>query len=157
MSRVFGVAVLTLSLALSLLAQSPGTQASKKPEVSSASAAKIIESKIRQLWQDFKERKKDAYAAGLTDDNTAVWADGKGIRDKAAAVKDMDSFALDSYSLSNFKITPLGTNAAMATYGAKVVGAVDGQKLNLNLAVTEVWVKRGGHWKELRYHESEIK
>jgi hypothetical protein len=157
MSRVFCVTVLTLSLALSLRAQSPSMQASKKPGASSASAAKIIESKIRQLWQDFKEKNKNTYAAGLTDDNTAVWADGKGIRDKATAVKDLDNFALDSYSLSDFKITPLGTDAAMATYGAKVVGAADGQKLNLNLAVTEVWVKRGGHWRELRYHESEIK
>jgi hypothetical protein len=34
---------------------------------------------------------------------------------------------------------------------------MDGQKMDVTLAVTEVWVKRGGDWKSLRYHESAIK
>lgn len=40
----------------------------------------------------------------LTNDNTQVWADGKGVRDKHTAIRDLDDWTLNSYSLSNFKV-----------------------------------------------------
>jgi hypothetical protein len=64
---------------------------------------------------------------------------------------------LNSYTLSNIKITPLSPASALATYRVKVDGALNGQPFNTNLDVTQVFVKRGGDWKELRYHESESK
>jgi hypothetical protein len=142
-----------LSFSLPLLAQAPKQHAPAK----APGAAAGIEAKIRQAWQDFKAKNKTGFGAVLADDSTQIWADNKPSRDKASTLKDMDIFTIDTFTLSNVKVTPLGTDAALATYQAKVVGAMDGQKLDVTLAVTEVWVKRGGDWKYLRYHESEIK
>jgi hypothetical protein len=123
----------------------------------SPSVEKTIEANIRQRWHDLKDKKKDAFAAVLSDDNTQVWADGRGARDKATAVRNLDDWTLNSYSLSNFKVTLLGPNAVVATYRAKPQGTAGGQEFNMTLDVTEVWVKRGAEWKELRFHETEVK
>jgi len=56
----------------------------------SPSVGKTIEAKIRQRWHDLKHNRKDAFAAVLSDDNTQVWADGRGARDKATAVRNLD-------------------------------------------------------------------
>ena len=157
MNRFFSVLALALSLVLSVGAQAPKAQPKKTgASTSSASVAKTLEAKIRQEWQDFKDKKKDAFAAVLADEDTEVWVDGK-VRDKATTVKDVDSITLNNYALSNIKITPLSPAAAFATYQVKADGTLNGQQFNATLEVTQVFAKRGGDWKELRYHESEIK
>ncbi|HZQ90846.1 MAG TPA: nuclear transport factor 2 family protein [Terriglobales bacterium] len=152
------VAIAVAALALSALAQEAKQPEGKpgKPAAASASAASAVEAKIRQSWEDFKAKKKDAYGATLTDDHTAIWIDGKA-RDKQAALRGVDEFTLTSYKIAGMKVTPLGASAAQATYSNQVAGAAGGQNFSANLGVTEVWVKRGGEWKCLRYHESELK
>ena len=83
MNRFFSVLALALSLALSVGAQAPQAQPKKTgAATSSASVAKTLEAKIRQEWQDFKDKKKEAFAAVLAEEDTQVWVDGK-VRDKA--------------------------------------------------------------------------
>jgi hypothetical protein len=155
MNRV--VCAIALALLLALSGGAHAAQAKKAgAATSSASATKTLEAKIHQEWQDFKDKKKEAFAAVLADEDTEVWVDGK-VRDKATTVKDVDSMTLNSYTLSNIKITPLSPASALATYRVKVDGTLNGQPFNTNLDVTQVFVKRGGDWKELRYHESESK
>ena len=150
--------VIALALSLALVVGVPAPQAQPKKAgaaTASASVSKTLEAKIRQLWQDFKDHKKEAFAAVLADDATEFWVDGK-LRDKATAVKDVDSVMLNNYALSNIKITSLGPEAALATYRVKADGTMNGQPFDATLEATHVFVKRGGTWKELRYHESVI-
>jgi hypothetical protein len=153
MKKAVVTLAIVLSLSLPVLAQAPKQNAPAKAPAATAA----VEAKIRQEWQDFKAKNKTGLGAALADDTTQIWADNKPARDKATALKDMDAFTIDTFTLSNVKVTPLGAGAALATYQAKVVGAMGGQKMDVTLAVTEVWVKRGSDWKDLRYHESEIK
>ncbi len=118
----------------------------------------VIETKIREAWQDFKEKKAEAYAALLDNDFTEVEIDGKGPRDKKASVSEVKAGTLNSYSLMNLKVTMLASNVALATYTANTDGTMpDGKKVHGTVAVTEVWVRRAGGWKNLRYHESELR
>ncbi len=157
MNRLLCVIALALSLALFVGMPAPQAQP-KKTGASKASdaVAKTLEAKIRQLWQDFKDHKKEAFAAVLADDATEFWVDGK-LRDKATSVKDVESVMLNTYALSNLTITPLGPEAALATYRVKADGTLNGQPFDATLEATHIFVKRGGTWKELRYHESVIK
>src|SRR5262249_42393130 len=153
---VCGIA-LALSLALCVGVAAPEAQPKNAgASTASGSVAKTLEAKIRQLWQDFKDHKKEAFAAVLADDATEFWVDGK-LRDKATAVKDVESVMLNTYALSNITKTPLGPAAALATDQEKADGTLNGQPFDATLEVTHVFVKRGGTWKELRYHESVIK
>jgi hypothetical protein len=153
MKRSFAIAITVALLALTALAQDKTKTAPK----GDAGASAQVEKLIRQAWQDFKDKKKDAYAAILADDFMAVEADGKGPRDKKTAVNEVDAFSLSNYSLTDMKVTPLGSTAAMATYKAKVNGTAGKQPMNENLTITEVWRNSGGQWKCLRYQETELK
>ena len=117
-----------------------------------------VEGKTREAWQDFKQKKEDVYSALLDDDFTAVEIDGKEPHDKKASVSEVKAGTLDPYSLSDFRITPLGADSALATYTANTDGTMpDGKQVHSTVAVTEIWVRRAGNWKALRYHESEVK
>ncbi len=162
MKRMAVVMAAVLLFALTAVAQAPKKQAARAAPAAAAAAKPEggavagLQTKIQQAWQDFKDKKKDAYAAVLDDKFMAVEADGKGARDKKAAVAEVDSIMLHSYELSDFKITSLG-GAALATYRAKVDGMVGGQSMKANLAIIEVWAKRGADWKCLHYQETEVK
>ena len=118
----------------------------------------VVENKIREAWQDFKEKKEGAYANLLADDFTTVEIDGEGPHEKQASVREVAAGTLRSYSLKGLKVTALCANVAMATYLADTDGTLpNGKVIHGTVAVTEVWVRRANEWKNLRYHESELK
>ncbi len=125
---------------------------SDRQEAAIADSPAGVESAIRRGWAAFRNKNKAEYAA---DDATEVWTDGKGTHDKAAVLREMDNVNLKNYSLSDFKVTQLGPDATLVTYRAKVEGTNGERSFNSDMDVTEVRVKRGGHWQELRYQESE--
>ncbi len=123
-----------------------------------SSAPAIVENKIREAWQDFKEKNEGAYANLLADDFTAVEIDGEGPHEKQASVSEVGAGTLRSYSLKDLKVTALCANVALATYLAETDGTLpNGKVIHGTVAVTEVWVRRANEWKNLRYHESELK
>jgi Domain of unknown function (DUF4440) len=107
-------------------------KANQNAGVSSGSPVRsVVESKIREAWQDFKEKKEDEYAALLDDDFTCVEIDGKGPHDKKANVSEVKAGTLNSYSLRDFKVVALGANSALATYTANTDGTMpDGKKVH---------------------------
>ena len=150
------MAALASFLALTALSQQKTGQGAEA--ASSSPVSPVVESKIREAWQDFKEKKADAYAALLDDDFTAVEIDGKGPHDKKASVAEVTAGTLNSYSLKDLKVIPLGPNAALATYTVNADGIMpDGKIVHSTIAATDVWVRRAGNWKNLRYHESELR
>jgi ketosteroid isomerase-like protein len=94
----------------------------------------------------------------LADDFTAVEIDGEGPHEKQASVSEVGAGTLRSYSLKDLKVTALCANVALATYLAETDGTLpNGKVTHGTVAVTEVWVRRANEWKNLRYHESELK
>jgi ketosteroid isomerase-like protein len=131
-------------------------QAGTSADVSSVSV--VVEKRIQEAWQDFKAKKEDAYANLLADDFTAVEIDGEGPHEKQASVREVGAGTLRSYSLKDLKVTALCANVALATYLAETDGTLpNGKVIHGTVAVTEVWVRRANEWKNLRYHESELK
>lgn len=137
----------------------PQQKTNQAADAASASAMRsAVEQKVREAWQDFKDKKTDAYAALLADDFTAIEIDGKGPHGKRASVSEVAAGTLNSYTLNDLKVIPLGTNAALATYTAKVEGTMpDGKQVRSTVAATDVWVRQASEWKNLRYHESELR
>jgi ketosteroid isomerase-like protein len=149
MKRTFGILAIVLVLTLTAYA---GQAPKQSPSVASS-----LENKIRQAWQDWKDKKKDAFAAILTDEVVEVEADGKGPRGKQATLADLQNINIQKFALSDFKFTPLGDTAALETYKAVVDLTTEGKQMHFTLAVAEVWVKRGTDWKLLHYQETEMK
>jgi hypothetical protein len=136
------------------------TTASARPPKQTPQAgppAKALEAKIRKAWEDFKTKNKDAFAAILADGFTEAEEDGTGFRDAKTEVAEIDQFDLDKYTLTDFKVRPIGSDGALVTYMAEYSGKAAGQPVSEKDALGEVWVRHGNDWKLLHVQETKVK
>ena len=141
-------AFLVLLFAGIAAAQTPAA----KPADSNATLSKLE----TQGWELFKNKDKK-WGSLCAPEYTGVFADGS-VNNLSQALQAMSSFTINHYSLSDIKVVPLGPNAAVVNYTAAVnITSSGGKPQDEKLAVTSVWVKRGGQWKNIRYHESPAK
>ena len=116
----------------------------------------MFESKIKVEWEALKNKDKKAYAELLADDYQGVEVDGRGERTKIQAVNELADENVFNYTLWGFKLIPLGPDAALVSTKHHAVPAQVGGKVLTGLH-QELWVKRGGQWKELHYQETHVK
>ncbi len=128
-----------------------------KPMTAAKPSASALEANVRKSWEQFKTKDKVGFAAGLALGYHAVEDDGEGSRDAKAEVAEIDDFALSQYTLTKFHVTSLGAGSALVTYTAEYSGTADGQPVHDKIAVGEIWVKRGGDWKELYSQDTKVK
>jgi len=104
-------------------AQEQKKSAPAKPaSENNASVATVLEAKIRKAWEDYKNRKKEAFAAILADGFAEVTNDADGVIGKDIELAEMDSFSLSHYQLRDFKLKPVGNAGAVMIYTAEYSG-----------------------------------
>lgn len=160
--RTWGVtALLALLLTCPAYAQQPAPKPAEPSQSSTgpvqAKLKELLESKVRAEWEAFKNRDKKAYSALLADDFIAVEADGEGARNKIHAVNEVDSGIVRNYSLFGFDVIPLGPNAAIVTYENTIEFFPKAQVRHLRVWISELWLKRDGHWQARYYQETRVK
>jgi len=145
------------------LAQQPATTAPRgEGQPSSTTSADsglkdAFQSQIKAEWEALKNKNKTAYAELLDDDYQGVEADGKGERNKMQALNELAESNVFNYTLWGFKLTPLGSDSAFVVYEVTMQFPPRSQIRYSRVYVTELWVKRGGQWKELHYQETHVK
>jgi hypothetical protein len=117
----------------------------------------MFEAKIKAEWDALKNKDKNAYAELLADDYQGVEVDGKGERNKIQAVNELAETNVFTYTLWGFKLIPLGPDAASVIYESTMQFPPRSQVRLSRVYITELWVKRGGQWKELHYQETHVK
>ncbi len=117
----------------------------------------VLESKIRAAWAAFQKKDRKSYADFLADDFVAVETDNEGARDKWHVLREVESSMVQDYTLSVFKVTPLGSDAAFVTYEALIHFPAKSAVRFERVYIGEAWVKRDGQWKELHYQETRVK
>jgi Domain of unknown function (DUF4440) len=148
----------SLALAQQPAAPSPAHEGQPSSSVSADSGMKdMFESKIKAEWEALKNKDKNAYAELLADDYQGVEVDGKGERDKLQALNELAESNVFNYTLWGYKFTPLGSDAAFVIYEVTMQFPPRSQIRLSRVYVTELWVKRGGEWKELHYQETHVK
>src|SRR5882724_2586651 len=125
------------------------------PNCAESPEGKMLQTKIEQAWMDWVRKERKGVDQILADDAIEIWADGSGPHDKKATLDGMESMNIEMYVLSDFKFVPLGDGAELARYRAAV--QFHGSPEKYNLAVSEVWQKRGAEWKLVHYQETEVK
>jgi hypothetical protein len=155
MSKIFTSVACLLILASASAQQKKSATAKTKSE--STSLAAVLEPKVRKTWEDFKNRKKEEFAASLADGFSQVTDGADGIFGKDAELSEMDHFTLAHYDVKDFKVRPLGSTAALATYTAEYSGTYDKTPVNMKTVYGEVWIKSGNEWKQLWVQETKIK
>ena len=97
----------------------------------------------RLVWEAFKSRHYDAFAALLTPDFIEVEQDA--VYDKAGAVKGVAMFDASKAELSEWKTVKLDNDAALDSYLVKIPGAPRERH-------STIWINRDGKWLAL-FHQ----
>ena len=140
------------------VAQQPATknQAVEAPAAES-NLKDFFQAKIKAEWEALKNKDKNAYGALLADDYQGVEVDGRGERNKMQAINEVVEGNVHDYTLWGFKLIPLGPDAAYLIYESTIQFPPRSSLRYSRVYITELWVKRGGEWKELHYQETHVK
>ena len=117
----------------------------------------LFETKVKQEWEALKNRDKQAYGDLLADDYEGVEVDGRGERNKLQSINEMAELNVSNYTLWGFKVTPLSPDAVFVIYEVTMQFPPRSQVRYSRVYIGELWVKRGGHWRELHYQETHVK
>lgn len=147
-------------IALPLIAQTSkpvNTVSSTVNPPAAPDVKELLESKVKAEWEAFKRHDKKAYSDLLADDFLAIEDDGQGTRNKYAAASEVDSSAVNDFSLFALKVMPLAPDAAFVTYEVTQQFLLKSQMRLKRVFVSELWVKRGGEWKARHYQETPVR
>jgi hypothetical protein len=168
-SRTFttsGIACACLILMMTVCASGQSSQASPSPSPNADAKAPakppspmeaILEANVKAEWEAFKNKDKTAYSNLLADDFAAVEDDNQGMRTKAAAAGEVDRSVVDKYYLFALHVVPIDANAALVTYELTMQFPAKAAVRFKRVLVSELWLKREGHWKMRYYQETHVR
>lgn len=117
----------------------------------------VLEAKVREAWANFKHKNKAGAATDLADGFRELEEDNGGFGDRKAEPAMVDAFELRPHALKDFRVTPIGKDAALVNYLGHYQGKADGQPVNSNTGYGEVWIRQGTTWKLLYVQETNLK
>jgi ketosteroid isomerase-like protein len=138
-----------ISAAMALQTPNQSTTEEGKP-LGTADLTQTISPLIHRIWDAYRKGDAAAHSALLADDYTAVHPDGS-VHLRKPTAQEIRSAPIGAYILSDLRVVPTGSDAALANYLA-TVEIPDAPKLG-KFVVGEVWVKQGGEWK-CRYYQA---
>src|SRR3981189_1063875 len=104
------------------------------PELTEAISARLV-----AQWEAWKNQDAASNNAIIADDFTSFWPDGSRHIGKPTA-QQMAEQPISGYKLLQFRVVPVGANAALVTYLADI--KIPGNDAEFHMAVGEAWVKR---------------
>jgi hypothetical protein len=117
----------------------------------------MFQAKIKTEWEALKNKDKKTYGELLADDYQGVEADGRGERNRIQSINEVAELNIYNYSLWGFKVVPAGTDAALVIYEVTMQFPPKSLVRYSRVYISELWVKRGGQWKEVHYQETHVK
>jgi len=117
----------------------------------------VFQAKIKAEWDALKNKDRKAYAELLADDYQGVEVDGQGERTKIQALNELANGNVSDYTLWGLKLIPLGPDATFVIYEVTLTFPPRSVVRFSRVYITELWVRRGGQWKELHYQETHVK
>jgi ketosteroid isomerase-like protein len=152
------VALAGLILIAALVAQQPAAKAAKDAPAGHGNLQTLLEQKEKAGWEAYRNKDAKGFRQLCWPEYTAVLADGAGERNLESTLAAMKEITILNYTLSGFRLTVVGPQSAVLTYKATAKLQIGkGQPQDSKMDITDVWVKRNGEWKSVRYHESETK
>ena len=108
------------------------------PEWTDAISARLV-----AQWEGWKNQDPAPNDAIIADDFNSFWPDGTRHTGRPTA-EQMAEQPITRYKLSQFRVVPVGADAALVTYFADI--KTPGQNGEHHMAVGEFWVKRNRQW-----------
>jgi hypothetical protein len=86
-----------------------------------------------------------------------VEADGDGERSKPRLLREVEHSMYTDYLLQLFQVQPLGPDFAFVTYESTMQFPQGSATRYRRVFVGELWTKRDGQWKMMRYQETPVR
>lgn len=138
-------------------ADKPAAAAPSKKAETQSKLSGLLEANVRAAWAAFKKKDKDGYAEFLTDEFQAVETDGDGERNRIHVLREVEHSMYTDYVLQLFQVQELAPNVAIVTYESTMQFPKGSATRYRRVFISEVWVKREGQWKMLRYQETLVR
>jgi len=106
-----------------------------------------IQEKEKAAWQAFKDRKPDDFKKVVSSKLVAVYAEG--ISDIQKELADMPKWDMKSFAISDYKVTPNGSDTVVTTYTVKLEATYDGKDQSGTYNAASVWKKNNGQWQAI--------
>ncbi len=148
-----------LLVVVALLFSVTGAATAQEKQLARKSSAGTsnLETKVRKVWEDFKNKNKDGLASALADGYRNFEEGSSTFSDQKAEVASVDEFEMRTYTLKDFTVKALGPSSALVTYIAHYEGKSGNEAVNANSVFGEVWVREGGDWKAFYVQETTVK
>jgi hypothetical protein len=111
----------------------------------------------KQSWEAWKKRDGKFFQEFLSDDHVEVGFNG--LTNKARVVAGVASpvCVVKSYAVDRFELTMIDADAALLTYHAEQDTACGGNPVPSPVWVSSLYVKRGGHWLNAFYQQTQTR
>jgi hypothetical protein len=109
-----------------------------------ASTEDMMMEKEKAAWQAFKDKKPDDFKKLVSANMMAVYAEG--VSDMQGELAAMQKWDMKSFAISDYKVTPDGSDTVVTTYKVAVEGTVDGKDQTGTYNAASVWKKQKGEW-----------
>src|SRR6266705_4172863 len=103
--------------------------------------------KEKAAWQAFKDKKPDEFKKLLSANLMAVYAEG--FSDMQKELADMQKWDMKSFAISDYKVTPAGSDTCVTTYKVAIEGTYDGKDQTGTYNAASVWKKNKGGWQAI--------
>jgi hypothetical protein len=152
-------AVLILALASISFSQEPTPSPAPKPKprMSKAQLLRKLSAEEKKLWEAWKNKDSKPFMAALFP-NTVVVGESGVVGAKADIVKELMSAPceIQSFELSDWKLTMLDSDAALLTYKGTAQGTCAGTPIPAVWA-SSVWINQSGRWRAAFHQETPVK
>ena len=163
--RSWSLATLTAAFTLASPVVASASQQGLLPVVATAATASaapaelagLLAAQVRGAWDAFKRKDRVGYAKYLTDDFQAVEADGEGERSRLHVLGEVEHCMYTSYLLQLFQVQPLGSDYAFVTYESTMQFPRTAALRYRRVFIGELWTRRSGEWKMMRYQETLVR
>ena len=161
MKKRFPFAIgLVLFIASVCIAQTQTTHMpspSPKPAMSKAQIQKNLIATEKKLWEAWKNKDVKPFKAALATD--AITVSDTGVDGRDATLKSIagNDCKVNSYSLSDFKLTMLNADVAVLTYKGTQDATCGGAAVPAAVWASSVFVRRGGKWYAATHQETPAK
>ena len=135
----------------------PVAAASTPGSTAPAELARLLEGQVRAAWDAFKRKDRNGYAGFLSDDFQAVEADGEGERSRLHVLGEVEHCMYTSYLLQLFQVQQLGADYAFVTYESTMQFPRSAALRFRRVFIGELWTRRSGQWKMMRYQETLVR
>jgi hypothetical protein len=132
----------------------PSPAAKAKPVMNKTAVQNKIIAMEKKLWEAWKNRDVKPFKSILW--SGGVMIGDHGVENKEATIKFIagDACAVKSYSLSDFKVTWLDSDAALLTYKGTQDATCMGTAAPPAVWASSVYVQRGGKWYAATHQET---